>query len=91
MLQGSPQLLDVLVPIEDVLTNYPSSSIGKSVFEVSQASKKANVDPFDDFVFNELFENEPRKYLECLESIHGRLPLSVINMNTIFGHMLTNL
>jgi hypothetical protein len=87
----NPQLLDVLVPVEDVLINYRSSSIGKSMFEVSQASKKVNVDPFDDFIFDELFENELPKYLECLGSIHGRLPLFVINMNTTSGHVLTNL
>jgi hypothetical protein len=45
----------------------------------------------NDNVFNELFEIELYKYKGRLESIFVYVPLGVVNFNTIFGHVFSNL
>jgi len=45
----------------------------------------------NDNVFNELFETEFYKYKDRLESIFVYVPLGVVNLNTIFGHVFSNL
>jgi hypothetical protein len=50
------QLLDVVTLANVVpFVNGPSSGTRKIVVEVPQTSKRSNVDPFNDNVFNELF------------------------------------
>jgi hypothetical protein len=45
----------------------------------------------NDNVFNELFEIEFRKYKDQLEFIFVHVPLGVVNLKTIFGHVFNNL
>jgi ABC-type microcin C transport system permease subunit YejE len=42
-------------------------------------------------VFNELFKTEFRKYKDRLEFIFVHVPLGVVNLNIIFGHVFSNL
>jgi len=50
-----------------------------------------SLNELNDNVFNELFETEFHKYKDRLESIFIHVPLGVINLNTIFGHVFNNL
>jgi hypothetical protein len=88
------QVLNVVAPTNDIVdyTIDHVSTTRKAVVHVPQeSSKKSNVNMFDDNVYNELFDNELLKYRVHLKSIHCRLPMGVVIVNIVCGHVFSNL
>jgi hypothetical protein len=53
-------------------------------------SKKCFDDPLDGNTYHDLFENELPKHNECVDSIFGHVPISVVNVNTTSGHVFND-